>query len=89
MLLGNFDSRPKLDSDIQKMLAQKFGKDLFTTVIHRSVKHREANVYGQTIFEHAAGQQAAEQFQALARGSPCPVREGPPGRRVTMVNCWR
>ena len=67
VMLGNFDSRPKLDSDIQKMLAQKFGKDLFSTVIHRSVKHREANVYGQTIFEHAEGQQAAEQFQTLAR----------------------
>jgi len=67
VLLGNFDSRPKLDNDIQKMLAQKFGKDLFATVIHRSVKHREANVYGQTIFEHASGQQPAEQFQALAR----------------------
>src|SRR3954447_12405846 len=67
VLIGNFDSRPKLDNDIQKMLAQKFGKDLFTTVIHRSVKHREANVYGQTIFEHAGGQQAAEQFQALAK----------------------
>ena len=47
VLLGNFDSRPKLDSDIQKMLAQKFGKDLFSTVIHRSVKHREASVYGR------------------------------------------
>jgi chromosome partitioning protein len=67
VMLGNFDTRPKLDSDIQKMLGQKFGKDLFSTVIHRSVKHREASVYGQTIFEHAEGQQAAEQFQALAR----------------------
>jgi chromosome partitioning protein len=67
VMLGNFDSRPKLDNDIQKMLAQKFGKDLFTTVINRSVKHREANVYGHTIFEHAAGQQPAEQFISLAR----------------------
>jgi chromosome partitioning protein len=67
VMLGNFDARPKLDSDIQKMLAQKFGKDLFSIVIHRSVKHREASVYGQTIFEHAEGQQAAEQFHALAR----------------------
>jgi chromosome partitioning protein len=66
VMLGNFDTRPKLDSDIQKMLSQKFGKDLFSTVIHRSVKHREASVYGQTIFEHAEGQLAAEQFQALA-----------------------
>ena len=68
VLLGNFDARPKLDSDIQKMLAQKFGQQImFSTVIHRSVKHREACVFGRTIFEHAPGQQAAEQYQSLAR----------------------
>jgi chromosome partitioning protein len=68
VLLGNFDSRPKLDSDIQKMLSQKFGGDLvFSTVIHRSVKHREASIYGRTIFEHADGQQASEQYLELAR----------------------
>jgi chromosome partitioning protein len=78
VMLGNFDSRPKLDSDIQRMLAQKFGKDLFTTVIHRSVKHREANVYGQTIFEHAEGQQPAEQFQTLAREILARLEKSPP-----------
>jgi chromosome partitioning protein len=68
VLVGNFDSRPKLDADIQRMLAQKFGKDVvFSTLIHRSVKHREASIYGRTIFEHADGQQAAEQYQELAR----------------------
>ena len=68
VLIGNFDSRPKLDADIQRMLSQKFGDQLvFSTVINRSVKHREASIYGQTIFEHAAGQQAAEQYLALAR----------------------
>lgn len=68
VLIGNFDSRPKLDADIQKMLSQKFGEKLvFSTVIHRSVKHREASVYGQTIFEHAPGQQASDQYLGLAR----------------------
>ena len=67
VMLGNFDSRPKLDNDIQKMLAQKFGMDLFSTIIHRSVKHREATVYGETIFEHAGDSQGAEQFQTLAK----------------------
>ncbi len=68
VLIGNFDSRPKLDADIQRMLSQKFGGQVvFSTVINRSVKHREACIYGQTIFEHAAGQQAAEQYLALAR----------------------
>ena len=68
VLIGNFDSRPKLDADIQRMLSQKFGGQVvFSTVINRSVKHREACIYGQTIFERAAGQQAAEQYLALAR----------------------
>ena len=28
VLIGNFDSRPKLDADIQRMLSKKFGEDL-------------------------------------------------------------
>jgi len=68
VVLGNFDSTAKLDSDIHKMLSRKFGADLiFQTTINRSVKHREATVYGQTIFEHAQGQQASNQFLALVR----------------------
>lgn len=68
VLLGNFDARPKLDNDIQKMLTQKFGENVvFGTTIHRSVKHREASVYGKTIFEHASDHPAAEQFRALAQ----------------------
>jgi chromosome partitioning protein len=66
VLLGNFDVTAKLDGDIQKMLVRKFGVErLFETAISRSVKHREATVYGQTIFEHAPGQQASQQFVAL------------------------
>jgi chromosome partitioning protein len=67
VLLGNTDARAKLDSDIHAMLVKKFGSEfVFETIIHRSVKHREATVYGQTIFEHAGGQQPAEQYRALA-----------------------
>ncbi len=68
VLLGNFDARPKLDNDIQQMLTQKFGPGVvFATNIHRSVKHREASVYGKTIFEHAPDHPAAEQFRSLAQ----------------------
>jgi chromosome partitioning protein len=67
VLLGNYDAVAKLDSDIHKMLSRKFGGNLiFETTINRSVKHREATVYGQTIFEHAQGQQAANQFLNVA-----------------------
>jgi cellulose biosynthesis protein BcsQ len=66
--LGNTDARAKLDGDIHALLVQKFGREfVFATTIHRSVKHREATVYGRTIFEHAGGQQPAEQYRTLAR----------------------
>ena len=68
VVIGNFDARTKLDSDIQKILVRDFGEQfVFKTTIHRAVKHREATVYGQTIFERAAGEQAAEQFLSLTK----------------------
>jgi chromosome partitioning protein len=68
VLVGNFDARTKLDSDVQKILARDFGEHLvFRTTIHRAVKHREATVYGQTIHERAPGELASEQFLALTR----------------------
>jgi chromosome partitioning protein len=66
VVLGNVDSTARLDTDIQQMLRTKFGEGrLFKTVIGRSVKHREAPVYGKTIFEHSPNQQAANQFADL------------------------
>jgi chromosome partitioning protein len=66
VLLGNYDTTAKLDSDIHNMLSRKFGKRLiFDVKINRSVKHREATVYGRTIFEHAPDGQPAAQFVAL------------------------
>ncbi len=66
VLLGNYDTTAKLDSDIHNMLSRKFGKLLiFDVKINRSVKHREATVYGRTIFEHAPEGQPAAQFIAL------------------------
>jgi chromosome partitioning protein len=66
VLLGNYDTTAKLDSDIHTMLSRKFGKQLiFDVKINRSVKHREATVYGTTILEHAPGAQPAAQFITL------------------------
>lgn len=68
VLLGNYDTTAKLDSDIHKMLCRKFGtRFIFDVKINRSVKHREATVYGRTIFEHAPEQQPAAQFLALVK----------------------
>jgi chromosome partitioning protein len=68
VLLGNYDQRAKLDRDVQQMLVRKFGEEVVCkTTINRSVRHREAPVYSRTIFEHAPGEPAAEQFLTLAR----------------------
>ncbi len=68
VVLGNMDSSARLDSDIRQMLQEKFGGErVFKTAISRSVKHREAPVYGRTIFEHAGGTAAANQFSELSR----------------------
>jgi chromosome partitioning protein len=68
VVLGNMDGSARLDSDIRKMLQNKFGEErVFKTAISRSVKHREAPVHGRTIFEHASGTPAATQFGELSR----------------------
>ncbi len=68
VLLGNYDTTAKLDADIQNMLSRKFGpRLLFDVRISRSVKHREATVYGRTIFEHAPDGPPAAQFTALVK----------------------
>lgn len=68
VLLGNYDGRAKLDRDIQKMLVDMFGEErVFQTNVNRSVKHREATVYGLTIFEHAEGEQSSQQYEQVAR----------------------
>lgn len=67
VVLGNMDASARLDSDIREMLQVKFGAErVFQTAISRSVKHREAPVYGRTIFEHASGTPAAAQFAAFS-----------------------
>jgi chromosome partitioning protein len=68
VLVGNFDPRAKLDNDVHKLLTKKFGDLIvFPMPVNRSVKHRETTVYSKTIFEHAPGEPAAEQFLAVAR----------------------
>jgi chromosome partitioning protein len=68
VIVGNVDASARLDSDIRQMLQDKFGSErVFGATINRSVKHREAPVYGRTIYEHASGTPAASQFAALSQ----------------------
>jgi chromosome partitioning protein len=92
VVLGNFDGNARLDNDIQTMLRGQFGDgQVFETTISRSVKHREAPLYGRSIFEHAPNQSAAQQFAQLSRefatkvginGGQVPSEEGQ-SREVT------
>jgi len=67
VLVGRYDARTKLDADIAKMLRESFGAGLvFRTIIRQSAKLRQATVYGETIFEHAGDDKAAEGYMALA-----------------------
>ncbi len=68
VVVGNFDPSAKLDKDILELLRNRFGEEfVFDRVITRSVRHREATIYGQTIFEIANGSPAAEQYRELGR----------------------
>lgn len=68
VLVGNFDNRAKLDSDIYAMLERTFGAGVvFDSKISRSVRHREATVYGRTIIEHAPESAAAKEYLAIAK----------------------
>lgn len=84
VVLGNYDSRAKLDADVRAMLVSKFGEGaVFETVINRTVRHREATVYGRTIFEHAQGEPCTEQVLALtdellARVAPAAAQSSQP-----------
>jgi chromosome partitioning protein len=76
VIIGNVDGNARLDADIRHMLQGKFGEDrVFSTVISRSVKHREAPVHGRTIFEHAPGSSACAQFAVLSEEIAARVNE--------------
>ena len=65
VLLNRVEKRTKLDQQVYDMLAERFGKRCFKTQITSSVKHREATVSHTTIYEHAPGHPASNQYLDL------------------------
>ena len=66
VLLGQTNMRAKLDQQIHKQLINFYTSDLvFPETIPASVRHKEATVFGRTIFEHAE-KEAGEPFLAVA-----------------------
>lgn len=67
VLLTMFDRRNKLSGEVQAELAKNFGKDLFRTIIPRSVRLAEAPSFAKSIFEYAPDSPAAFAYMEAAK----------------------
>ncbi len=67
VLVTMFDGRTVHARDVVAMLVQRFGDDVYDTVIARTVKFPETTVAGEPITSYAPTSSAAEAFRAFAR----------------------
>ena len=67
VLVTMFDGRTVHGREVVNMLVQRFGDDVYDTVIARTVKFPETTVAGEPITSYAPASQAAEAYRALAR----------------------
>jgi len=67
VLVTMFDGRTVHARDVMAMLVQRFGDDVYDTVITRTVKFPETTVAGEPITSYAPTSAAAESYRALAR----------------------
>lgn len=67
VLVTMFDGRTVHARDVVSMLVQRFGEQVFDTVISRTVKFPETTVAGEPITSYAPTSAAASAFRALAR----------------------
>ena len=67
VLVTMFDGRTVHAREVVNMLVQRFGDDVYDTVIARTVKFPETTVAGEPITSYAPASQAAEAYRALAR----------------------
>lgn len=67
VLVTMFDGRTVHARDVVAMLVQRFGDDVYDTVVSRTVKFPETTVAGEPITTYAPTSPAAEAFRTLAR----------------------
>ncbi len=67
VLVTMFDGRTVHARDVVAMLVQRFGDDVYDTVIARTVKFPETTVAGEPITSYAPTSPAADAFRTLAR----------------------
>jgi len=79
VILTMFDSRTHLSSDVVAEVQKYFPKQVFETIIPRSVRLAEAPSYGLPVSAYAPASNAAKAYEMLARevlnGDGVPVRE--------------
>jgi len=66
ILLTMFDSRTKLSQQVEENVRRHFQREVFKTVIPRSVRLAEAPSYGQAVLEYAPMSSGALAYQSLA-----------------------
>ncbi|MET3806948.1 chromosome partitioning protein [Nakamurella sp. UYEF19] len=67
VLITMFDGRTVHAREVVAMLVQRFGDDVYDTVVARTVKFPETTVAGEPITTYAPTSPAAEAFRTLAR----------------------
>ncbi len=68
-LLTMYDRREGITTDVEEILREQFGDEMFTTVIRINTRHKSAPSERKTIFqyEHSRRGRGTEDFSALAR----------------------
>lgn len=66
ILLTMFDIRTNLSNQVHKEVREHFGKQVFETVIPRSIRLSEAPSFGKTIFEYEPLSPGADAYRKLS-----------------------
>jgi chromosome partitioning protein len=67
VLLTMYDDRTNLTRQVEKDLREFFGKEVFQTVIPRSIRLAEAPSFGKTILAYDPRSRGAEAYIQLAK----------------------
>ncbi|MDP3047622.1 MAG: ParA family protein [Chloroflexota bacterium] len=66
IVMTMFDPRTNLSTQVVQDVAKHFPKEIFKTIVPRSIRLSEAPSYGRTILEYDAGSRGAQAYRALA-----------------------
>lgn len=66
LLLANFDLRSRFARDLRDELAAAYGRALLETVVHPTIRLREAVAAGRSVLDHDPDSRGAQDYQDLA-----------------------